>query len=69
MNALGSIGYIQHVIMLFIGTGCLILYFDVKIYEQSKMKKERKAARFLGILNISLGILTFVTNWAVSFFQ
>lgn len=59
-----NLGYIQYVSILLLLTGLMILLFDVKVYGQKRMKKEKKAARFMGWLNVSLGILTFVANWA-----
>jgi hypothetical protein len=56
------IGYYNFVIFLLLGTGILIIRFDVKGYKLVKMKKERKFARFVGWFNIIFGVLTFVFN-------
>ncbi|MEW9673119.1 CLC_0170 family protein [Ammoniphilus sp. 3BR4] len=64
-----TIGYLQYVIFLLLGTGGLVLYFDVKAYRMSEMKKEQKAARFLGVFNLSLGALIWVSSWVIEFFQ
>ncbi|MFC4768971.1 CLC_0170 family protein [Effusibacillus consociatus] len=58
-----NIGYIQYVVVLFLVTGFMIWRFDAKGYDLKQMEKEKKAARFLGGLNVSLGILTYVANW------
>jgi uncharacterized membrane protein len=41
------------------------LRLDVKGYELAAMDKERKASRFVGWLNIVLGILTFIASWSL----
>jgi uncharacterized membrane protein len=58
------IGYINYVVFLFMVTGILILRFDAKIYDMAEMKKEKKAAHFIGWANVTLGVLAFVANWA-----
>jgi hypothetical protein len=57
------VGYIHYLVFLFIATGGLLLRFDAKLYDMAEMVKERKAARFLGWLNISLGAAVYVANW------
>ena len=57
-----SIGYAGFSIFLLIVTGICMLLIDVKVYEMEGMKKEKSAARFLGWLNIILGLLTFAGN-------
>lgn len=57
------INSILYIVFLFVGTGLFILLVDVKGYVKKKMKKEKKIARFLGWLNVSLGGLIFVGNW------
>ncbi len=56
-------GYINYMVMLLGMSGILILVFDVKAYSLAKMKKEEKAARYIGWFNVSLAILAFVGNW------
>lgn len=60
----GFTGYIGYVIPLWLVTGFLILRLDVRGYESAKMMKEKSIARFLGWLNVALGILLFVAQWA-----
>lgn len=59
-----NIGYINYIVILLVVTGILILRFDVKAYRLSKMRKEKKAAKFVGWLNIFLGVSLFIVNWA-----
>ncbi|HEY0827143.1 MAG TPA: CLC_0170 family protein [Bacilli bacterium] len=59
----GDIGYLSFVIIIFLATGGIILLFDAKEYEKDGMKKENKAARYAGWLNVSLGILAIIGNW------
>lgn len=58
------IGYLNYVVFLLLGTGILILAFDVKGYRLEKMKKEEKVSRYIGWINVALGIVTFIGNWA-----
>ena len=58
------IGYLHYTVSLFLVTGILILFFDVKGYKLEKMKKEEKTSRYIGWINISLGIITYSANWA-----
>jgi hypothetical protein len=58
----GSLGYI---IPLCLMTGLIILRLDVKRYEASALNKEKKVARFIGWVNVSLGILLFVGTWVI----
>lgn len=56
-------GYINYVVGLFLLSSVVVLFIDVKIYERDKLKKEGKAARFLGWVNMALGVLVFLVNW------
>ncbi|MFT4415036.1 CLC_0170 family protein [Fredinandcohnia humi] len=58
------IGYSNYIVILCITTGILILYYDVKIYKDAKMKKEKKVSKILGWFNVSAGIMVLVLNWA-----
>jgi hypothetical protein len=64
-----SIGYLSFTIFLLIVSGIGMLLLDVKVYELDGMQKERKAARFLGWLNIVLGIVTYAGNHVYRFIQ
>lgn len=64
-----TIGYIKYVILLLLVTGGLILCFDVQAYRMLKMKREQKVARFIGVFNLSLGALIWVSNWVMTFFR
>ncbi|HUC93069.1 MAG TPA: CLC_0170 family protein [Paenibacillus sp.] len=57
------VGYLNFVIILFVATGGWIVRFDAKRYARDGMKKEQKAALFIGWLNIVLGAMIFVANW------
>lgn len=61
-------GYIKYIIILFIISALFILRFDVKLYDREKMKREKKVARFIGWLNLTLGGLMYVLNWAYQMF-
>ncbi|MDF2726438.1 MAG: hypothetical protein K0Q59_6116 [Paenibacillus sp.] len=63
---IGYAGFFGYAIPLWLITGLLILRIDVKGYELAAMDKERKASRFVGWLNIVLGILTFIANWSLN---
>jgi hypothetical protein len=64
MHVLRGIGYTgSFVIPLCLITGLIILRLDVKAYETSAMNKEKKVARVIGWVNVSLGIMLFVGNW------
>jgi uncharacterized membrane protein len=57
-----SLGYLNFTVYLLLLTGVLMLVFDVKGYELSNMDKERKAARFLGWMNVALSVIAFIGN-------
>lgn len=57
------ISSVFYVVLLFVLTGLLILLIDIKGYRNKKLTKERKVARALGWLNLSVGTLAFVANW------
>jgi hypothetical protein len=62
-----GIGYTgSFVIPLCLITGLIILRLDVKGYETSAMNKEKKVARVIGWVNVSLGLLLFVINGVVN---
>jgi hypothetical protein len=64
---IGGVGYTgSFVIPLCLITGLIILRLDVKGYETSAMSKEKKLARVIGWVNVSLGILLFVGDWVVN---
>ncbi|XEC92900.1 CLC_0170 family protein [Paenibacillus tarimensis] len=56
-------GYHFFLVLQFIVTGMLIIRFDTKRYTISNMHKERRTARFLGWLNVVLGVAIFAANW------
>jgi hypothetical protein len=64
-----NIGYLNYVVLLCLITGILILFIDVNGYKNSGMEKERKASKFLGIFNVSIGTLIWISNWAMQIFQ
>ncbi|MGG1312011.1 MULTISPECIES: CLC_0170 family protein [Cohnella] len=57
-----SLGYVVAIWFL---TGFLILLFDRKELRKKKLKKEERVAAVLGWLNVSLGILLWIGNWAL----
>ncbi len=62
----GSVGY---VIPIWIITGILILTLDWNIYKAANMNKEKKLSKFLGWLNITLGVGIYVANHVVEWMQ
>jgi uncharacterized membrane protein len=58
-----SIGYLSFTIFLLIFSGVLLFAIDVKTYKKKSMTREFKASRFMGWLNIALGIIAFIVNW------
>ncbi|NOU92110.1 hypothetical protein GC093_02520 [Paenibacillus sp. LMG 31456] len=63
MNPTFSIGYINFTVLLMLLTGGAILWIDVKEYNKTGMKREKRAARFLGWFNIVAGSGAFIVNW------
>lgn len=64
-----TIGYINFTIFLLLFTGIIMLSLDVKVYQQVNLMKENKAARFLGWLNLILGVVVFVGQWFYNSFM
>ena len=64
MFTAGSIlANVDFVVTMLLISGILTLRLDTKRYKISGMVRERKAARFIGWLNISLSIVVFSVNW------
>lgn len=59
------IGHTDYIIFLLLLTGAGILMIDVKKYGSKQMKKEKKASRILGWMNVFLGIAALVINWVL----
>jgi hypothetical protein len=59
-----EIGYINFVVIMFIASGGITLYFDVKRYKSDQMKKEMKVSQWFGWGNIALGLSILIANWA-----
>jgi hypothetical protein len=57
------VGYLSYIGILLVGTGGLILRFDVPIYRRDRLQKETKVAHSLGWLNLVLGVLVFLGQW------
>jgi len=57
------IGYLNYTVSLLIVTGILILFFDVKGYKLENMKKEAKVSKYLGWVNVVLGLAVLIGNW------
>jgi len=57
------IGYLNYTVFLLVVTGILILLFDVKGYKLEKMKKEAKVSKYIGWVNVVLGLAVFISNW------
>jgi hypothetical protein len=56
--------YTYYATALFLITGILILVFDVNRYDQkTKMYTIQKGARFLGWINLCLGVVLFIGYW------
>lgn len=62
MGGVGYVGFLSYAICLWLITGILMLWVDVKGYEMAGMGKERNVCRFIGWLNICLGVVVFVGN-------
>ncbi|MDN4075290.1 CLC_0170 family protein [Fictibacillus terranigra] len=60
-----EIGYANYIVFLLVVTGVLLLRQDAKAYQVAKMKRETKAAKFMGWLNIAVGIFVFLADWAI----
>lgn len=58
-NSISYIGFLNYAIPLWLATGLMILRIDVKGYELAGMGKEKKVCRFIGWLNVCLGLLVF----------
>jgi uncharacterized membrane protein len=58
-----EVGYTNFVVTLFLLSGGIALIFDVKIYKRDQLKKEMKAAHWLGWINVGLGLIIFFVNW------
>lgn len=56
-SALENIGFTGYSIFVFAVSGILLLLEDVSAYKIAGLKKERKTAKMLGWVNISLGVL------------
>jgi len=59
---LQNVGYINFIIITFIGSGYLILRYDGNKHPKDHLKSENAIARVLGWVNISLGTLTLAAS-------
>ncbi len=59
-----DIGYTYYAVILFLLSGGLVLYIDVKIYRRDKLEKEMKIAKYLGWINLALGVIIFLADWS-----
>lgn len=50
-------------VVLFLLTGGMLLFIDVKSYQKRSMMREKSWARWLGWMNLSLGICLFIIRW------
>lgn len=65
MKGGGSLNYfsfIGYVVIVFTGTGLLLLLTDAKAYKNTGLKKEGKIAKILGWTNLTLGVMLFAAN-------
>jgi hypothetical protein len=60
-----TVGYLYYAISLYIVSGLLILYIDVKNFKEAKQKKEWKVSRFIGWFNVITGFITLIGNWVI----
>lgn len=58
-----EVGYVNYLVILFMITGLLIVFFEVKGFKRSKLMKESKVARWLGWTNVGFGAIVFLANW------
>ncbi|TDF99477.1 CLC_0170 family protein [Paenibacillus piri] len=63
MAYVGYFGFLGYSIPLWLLTGTIILRVDVQAYKLAGMDKERKVCRFIGWLNVCLGLLMFAGYW------
>lgn len=61
----GYIGFLSYAIPLWLLTGAMTLLLDIQEYELAGMSREKKLCRFVGWLNIGLGIVMFIVNWSL----
>ncbi|WP_336785766.1 CLC_0170 family protein [Paenibacillus sp. MMO-177] len=56
-----TMGYLYYAITLFIVSGLLVIYIDVRdLGKDKKQKKEWKVSRFMGWFNIATGVLLWI---------
>ncbi len=55
--------YFQYSVFLLLIAGTYNLTIDAKAYKTAEMKKEKKAAGYLGWINVSLGACLFIGMW------
>ncbi|WP_227938201.1 CLC_0170 family protein [Alkalihalobacillus deserti] len=61
-------GVINIMVLLFLISGVFALVLDDKIYMRDKLINERKIARLLGWINVSLGLMTYVGSWVYNLY-
>jgi purine-cytosine permease-like protein len=59
------IGYVNFLVGVLIISGYLIIRNDLAFYKKEKMNKEQKVAKFLGYMNIVLGVFILGLNWVL----
>lgn len=59
------IGYVNYLVAVLIISGYLIIRNDLAFYKHEKMDKEQKVAKFLGRMNIVLGVFILALNWVI----
>jgi hypothetical protein len=58
MMFISYIGHLNYIVILFLATGAGLLLIDVRAYGNKKMMKEKKVARSLGWVNLTLGVMS-----------
>jgi hypothetical protein len=59
------IGHLNYIVILFLATGAGLLLIEVRVYDNKKMMKEKKLARSLGWVNLTLGVLSVIASQVV----
>jgi hypothetical protein len=61
----GNFGYMGYIILLLVITGWMLIRLDTNGYKIEKMPRERKLARILGWINISLAGCAFIFVYVI----
>ncbi|MEF3303281.1 CLC_0170 family protein [Paenibacillus sp. GYB003] len=65
MESVGYVGFLSYAVYLWLISGVIMLWVDAKTYELAGMIKERNVCRWIGWLNVSLGLLAIAGSFAL----